>query len=172
MGTAAVKLPVGAATGDGKVTRALDLLTQTKESYAQLVLRVVLGVVMFPHGAQHLLGWFGGYGFAGTHGWMTQTLGFPSGLAALAIVVEFVAPFALVLGLGGRVAALGIAGLMIGAASTHVQHGFFMNWFGQLSAGGEGYEYHLLALAISAAVALSGSGSLSVDRWLTARRGR
>jgi putative oxidoreductase len=131
------------------------------------LLRVALGVIMFPHGAQHLLGWWGGYGFAGTHAWMTGTLGFPAVLATLGIVTEFVAPFALVLGLGGRLAALGIAGLMIGAASTHVANGFFMNWFGTMAAGQEGFEYHLLVLAMALAVAIQGSGAWSVDRALT-----
>lgn len=131
---------------------------------APALLRLTLGLIMFPHGAQHLLGWFGGYGFSGTHQWMTDTLGFPAALAALAIATEFVAPIALVLGLGGRIAALGIAVLMAGAASTHLEHGFFMNWFGSLPAGAEGYEYHLLAIAIALAVAIQGSGAWSLDR--------
>ena len=146
-------------------TRLRDLL-RTEASYSQTLLRVTLGAVMFPHGAQHALGWFGGYGFGGTFGWMTETLGFPAPLAALAIVTELVGSIALVLGLGGRVAALGIAGLMVGAASTHVPNGFFMNWFGTLPAGVEGFEYHLLALVIAIAVVVRGSGALSLDRVL------
>ncbi|WP_373047356.1 DoxX family protein [Vulgatibacter sp.] len=138
------------------------LLSTTNDS-GPLIARLVLGFVMFPHGAQHALGWFGGYGFGGTFGWMTETLGFPTPLAALAIVTELIAPIALVLGIGGRYAALGIGGLMLGAASTHVQHGFFMNWFGAMPTGAEGYEYHLLALALSAVVAIKGSGAYSVD---------
>jgi putative oxidoreductase len=100
---------------------------------------------------------------------MTGTLGFPASLAALALVTELVAPFALLAGLGGRVAALGIVGLMLGALSTHVANGFFMNWFGSLPAGQEGFEYHLLAIALAGGVALQGSGAWSVDRWLTDR---
>jgi putative oxidoreductase len=133
------------------------------------VARTVLGLVMFPHGAQHALGWFGGYGFAGTVGWMSGTLGIPAPLAALAIVTELLAPIALVLGLGGRLAALGIVGLMIGAAKTHLANGFFMNWFGTQPAGTEGFEYHVLALGLSAVVAVEGSGALSVDRLLGRR---
>ncbi|HXE58315.1 MAG TPA: DoxX family protein, partial [Gemmatimonadales bacterium] len=102
----------------------------TPDDPAPLVARLTLGLVMFPHGAQHALGWFGGHGFAGTLGWMAGTLGFPAPLAALAIVTELLAPLALVVGLGGRLAAMGIAGLMIGAAGTHRANGFFMNWFG------------------------------------------
>ena len=145
----------------------LRTLISTKSDSAGLIGRVVLGAVMFPHAGQHALGWFGGYGFSGTLTWMTDTLGFPAPLAALAIVTEFVAPFALVLGLGGRLAALGIFGLMVGAASTHVPNGFFMNWLGNLPAGTEGFEYHLLALALSAIVAVKGSGALSIDRLIT-----
>jgi len=88
--------------------------------------RVALSLLIFPHGAQHALGWFGGYGFSGTHAWMTTTLGFPAVAAAVAIVVELLAPFALLVGLAGRAAALGIAGIMLGAISTHAANGFFM----------------------------------------------
>jgi len=136
---------------------------------APLVARVALGLVMFPHGAQHALGLFGGYGFRGTLGWMTGTLGFPTALAALAIVVELVAPFALIAGVGARLAALGIIGLMLGAISTHAPNGFFMNWFGALPAGHEGFEYHLIAIALAAVVVLEGSGNLSAERLLQRR---
>jgi putative oxidoreductase len=118
---------------------------------------------MFPHGAQHALGWFGGYGFVGTHEWMTSTLGFPSVLAAIAIVVELIAPIALILGFGSRLAGIGLIGLMIGAISTHVHNGFFMNWFGALPAGQEGFEYHLLVVALAFAIVTKGSGRWSVD---------
>jgi len=147
----------------------LTKLLSTSADVAPAVARASLGLIMFPHGAQHALGWFGGYGFAGTLTWMTETLGFPAPLAALAIATELVAPFALVLGLGGRLAALGIAGLMLGATSTHLPNGFFMNWFGTLPAGAEGFEYHLIALALATVVVLSGSGALSVDAYLAHR---
>lgn len=141
----------------------------TSGSLGPTVARLSLGVILFPHGAQHLLGWFGGYGFGGTLGWMTGTLGFPAPLAALAIVTEFLAPIALVLGLGSRFAALGVIGIMLGALSTHLQNGFFMNWFGGLPAGSEGYEYHLIMLALAATVVLEGGGLGSLDRVLTRR---
>jgi putative oxidoreductase len=154
----------GIAATAGRLARRL---VATDGSRASLVARVALGAILFPHGAQHALGWFGGYGFSGTHRWMTATLGFPAPLAALAIVVELLAPLALVLGIGGRLAAAGLFGLMVGAASTHVANGFFMNWFGGLPAGGEGYEYHLLVMALAAVVMIAGSGALSVDRRLS-----
>jgi putative oxidoreductase len=140
----------------------------TAAAPAPTVARLVLGLIMFPHGAQHALGWFGGYGFSGTLGWMTGTLGFPAPLAALAIITELLAPIALVLGLGGRLAAAGIAGIMAGALSTHVKDGFFMNWFGKLPTGNEGFEYHLLAMGLCAVVMIAGSGAWSLDRRLVA----
>jgi putative oxidoreductase len=144
-------------------------LLRTTAQPGPALARLTLALVLFPHGAQHVLGWFGGYGFHGTLQWMTGTLGFPAPLAALALVTELVAPFALLAGLGGRVAALGIVGLMLGALSTHVANGFFMNWFGSLPAGQEGFEYHILALALAGTVALEGSGAWSLDRLLFAR---
>ncbi|MFN8653893.1 MAG: DoxX family protein [Gemmatimonadales bacterium] len=145
-------------------------IVQTENSIAPLIARLSLALVLFPHGAQHLLGWFGGYGFKGTLGWMTGTAGFPAPLAALAIVVEFFAPIALVLGLLGRPAALGLFGLMLGAASVHTANGFFMNWFGQMPAGTEGFEYHIITLGLAATVVLTGSGAWSIDRLLAARQ--
>jgi putative oxidoreductase len=87
-------------------------LLRTDRAVGPALLRAVLATVIFPHGAQHLLGWFGGSGFAGTHGWMTG-LGFPSGLASVAIAMEFVAPIALAIGFASRAAALGIIGIMV-----------------------------------------------------------
>ena len=150
----------------------LRKIVSTNTDQGALIARVTVGAVLMPHGFQHALGLLGGYGFTGTLQWMTETLGFPAPLAAIAIVVELIAPFALILGLGGRVAALGLAGLMVGAASSHAQNGFFMNWFGSLPSGTEGFEYHLLAIGLAAAVVFYGSGALSIDQWLTSRWNR
>jgi putative oxidoreductase len=163
-------MPPGAAGAKPTLMFPLALLgrrlTATGRDHGALVARLVLAAVMLPHGAQHALGWLGGYGFAGTLHWMTGTLGFPAPLAALAIVIELVAPLALLVGLGGRLAAAGLFGLMVGAARTHLPNGFFMNWFGAMPAGSEGFEYHLLALALAAVVMIRGSGSLALDgRW-------
>jgi putative oxidoreductase len=148
---------------------ALSRTLATSNDAAATVARVAMGLVMLPHGMQHALGSFGGYGFAGTVGWMTGTLGFPAPLAALAIVTELVAPVLLVLGLGGRFAALGIAGIMTGAILTHAPAGFFMNWFGKLPAGTEGFEYHLVVMALAAVVVIKGSGALSIDAVVSRR---
>jgi len=146
--------------------QTIRLLT-TKNDGLLLAQRLLLAAVMFPHGAQHALGWFGGYGFGGTYGWMTGTLGIPAPLAALAIVTELIAPVLLVIGLGGRLAAAGLAAILSVAAFTHVSNGFFMNWFG--SQPGEGFEYHLLGIALAASIVVRGSGAFSMDRTLMAR---
>lgn len=140
-------------------------LFATNDDRVALALRVAFAGVMWPHGTQHALGWFGGYGFSGTYGWMTTTLGIPAPLAALAIVTELVAPALLLVGLGGRLAAAGLGAVLAVAATTHAANGFFMNWFG--SQAGEGFEYHLLGVAIALALVVRGSGALSVDRYLT-----
>jgi len=147
--------------------QTIRLLT-TKHDKLLLAQRLLLAAVMFPHGAQHALGWFGGYGFGGTYGWMTGTLGIPSPFAALAIVTELVAPVLLVMGLGGRIAAAGLGAILGVAALTHVHNGFFMNWMGNQK--GEGFEYHLLAIGMAVAVMVKGSGRLSVDRSMTPDR--
>ena len=152
------------------LSTAVGKITATTRDPAATVARVTLGLVLLPHGLQHNLGWFGGYGFSGTLGWMTGTLGFPAPLAAAGLVVELVAPLLLLVGFGGRATAIALFAFMSFAASTHVANGFFMNWYGKLTTGQEGFEYHLLTLALAAVVALKGMGALSLDRALFARR--
>ena len=142
----------------------LHQLFQTDANWAGFVLRLVLAVVIFPHGAQKALGWFGGYGYAGTMQYFTKTVGLPTPVSFLGIAAEFVGPLLLVLGLGTRLAALLIAAVMVGAVLVvHKRVGFFMNWFGQRKPGEEGYEYHLLVIAIAAALLITGGGALSID---------
>ena len=139
-------------------------LMGTSNDVSLTTLRVVLGVVFFAHGAQRMLGWFGGDGFQGTMGALTQT-GMPAPVAVLIICAQFFGGLGLVAGLLTRIASLGIAGLMIGAIfMVHLQNGFFMNWMG--TQKGEGIEYHLLALAMAAALLLRGAGAFSLDRAL------
>jgi putative oxidoreductase len=158
--------PMSTATHIGHSRTWIHALVETERAPSLTLTRIVLGVVILPHGAQHLLGWFGGYGFDGTVAWMTGDLGIPLPFAVLAVLTEFFAPFALIVGAAGRLAGLGIAGLMLVAATTHASNGFFMNWVGTLPAGAEGFEYHLLAAAMGLAIALGGSGAWSVDRRL------
>ncbi|HUM04113.1 MAG TPA: DoxX family protein [Terriglobales bacterium] len=139
-------------------------LISTSDDVSLTILRVVLGVVFFVHGAQKLLGWFGGFGLAGTLGFMHQ-LGIPAPLAYLAIATEFFGGLGLIVGFLTRIPALGIAVDMIVAVFTvHYPNGFFMNWIGNQK--GEGYEYHLLAIAMAAALLLRGAGRFSIDRTL------
>src|SRR5437899_12145749 len=98
---------------------------------------------------------------------MPRTRGLPVLAPLLGIVFEFVAPLALILGVGARLAGAALAVFMAVAASTHISNGFFMNWFGRLPAGAEGFEYHLLTIALAVAVAVRGAGAWSVDSWLT-----
>jgi putative oxidoreductase len=142
-------------------------LMRTDDSVASLVLRLALGVAILAHGAQKVLGWFGGYGLSGTWGWMTGTVGIPALFAALAIIAEFAGSLGLIVGLLGRVAAFGIACNMAVAAIVggHIHNGFFINWSG--SQKGEGVEFHLLAVGIAIALMIRGSGALSLDRLFT-----
>jgi putative oxidoreductase len=146
-------------------------LLKTSDSVVDLVLRITLAAVFFPHGAQKVLGWFGGYGLAGTWGFFTQKMGIPAFLAALVFAAEFLGPIGLFLGLLTRVAAFGIFCVMAGAVwLVHYKVGFFMNWSGAMPAGKEGFEFHLLALALSLAVMARGGGALSVDRAIAGKR--
>lgn len=145
-------------------------LMRTDGGAAGLILRLTLAVVIFPHGAQKLLGWFGGYGFSGTLEGLTGHFGLPWLVAFLVIVAESFGALALIFGSFGRLAALGIGAVMIGATLTvHLQHGFFMNWAG--NQGGEGFEFHLLAIGLALVTVVKGSGALSLDRWWSERRG-
>jgi putative oxidoreductase len=142
----------------------LRKLMATQPRVSLLLLRLLLGVVMFPHGAQKVLGWFGGYGYSGTMQFFTGQVGLPTPVAFLAIMAEFAGPIALVAGFGTRLAALLIAAVMIGAVlKVHRGTGFFMNWAGKHKAGEEGYEYHLLVIAICVALVITGGGSFSLD---------
>ena len=146
--------------------RPLTRIFATDGSLAPVALRLVLAITMFPHGAQKLLGWFGGYGFSGSMGFLTETIGMPWIAAFGVILIEFFGPILLLVGLGTRVWGALFAALMVGAIATvHWTHGFFMNWSGQQA--GEGFEYHLLVIGIGLALAVTGSGRWSLDRKLS-----
>ena len=141
----------------------MKALFQTDDGLAGFILRVTLGLVMFPHGAQKLLGWFGGFGFDGTMGFFTQKMGLPWIIAFLIIIGESFGSLGLLAGFLTRFAAASLAVIMLGAITmVHLPHGFFMNWGGQQQ--GEGYEYHLLVIGIAAALLITGGGRWSVDR--------
>jgi len=145
-------------------------LIQTKSDSAALVLRVLLGVVMFPHGAQKMLGWFGGYGFSGTMGFF-KGMGIPALFGLLAILAEFLGSLGLIAGLLTRVAAFGIfCEMLVAVLMVHIHVGFFMNWLG--AQKGEGFEYHLLAMAVAIALMIKGGGSFSADGAISKARQR
>src|SRR6202795_5161896 len=138
-------------------------LFATDDNTATAILRVVLGVVMFAHGAQKMLGWFGGYGFSGTMNFFTGTMHISVPLAFLAIAAEFFGGLGLIVGFLTRIAAFGIAvNMLVAIATVHRAFGFFMNWDG--TQKGEGFEYHLLVLAMTAFLMIRGAGAFSVDR--------
>lgn len=149
--------------------RLLALLLATDRALAPTLLRATLALVMFPHGAQKALGWFGGYGWSGTMGFLTGQIGMPSPAAALVILLEFLGPLLLLTGLLTRAIGLGFIGIMLGAITTvHAEHGFFMNWYG--AQKGEGFEFHLLVIGAAAALVLTGAGRWSIDGKLAERR--
>jgi putative oxidoreductase len=144
----------------------LRKLLATDGSSGTTILRIVLGIVFFAHGSQKMLGWFGGYGFSGTMGFFENTLHIPAFLAFLAIAAEFFGGLGLLLGLLTRAAAFGIAvNMLVAIAKVHYQFGFFANWTG--TQKGEGYEFHLLVLAICAFLLIEGAGAASLDRNLS-----
>lgn len=136
---------------------------QTDNDSTRLVIRVMLGVVIFAHGAQKLFGWFGGNGFGATMEHFTQGMGIPALFAFLAIIAESLGALALIAGFLTRIAALAIGVVMLVAIMmVHGQYGFFMNWQGQQA--GEGFEYHLLAIGLAVPLVMRGAGLWSVDR--------
>jgi putative oxidoreductase len=146
----------------------MKFLFQTENSWSGLVLRLGLGVVMFPHGAQKALGWFGGNGFAATIEMFSGKMHVPLIFAVLAILAESAGSLGLITGCLTRVAALGIlCNMSVAVAMVHWSNGFFMNWSGKQA--GEGFEYHVLAIAIAIALILSGGGKWSVDRAIISR---
>lgn len=151
--------------------KAIECLLKTDEGWASLVLRVMLGLVLFPHGAQKALGWYGGFGFSGTMGFFTDTMHLPWIVAFLVIIGEFFGSLGLLAGFLTRFTAASLAVIMVGAiVTTHLPNGFFMNWSGKQA--GEGYEYHLLVIAICAALMVTGAGRWSADGALAKKLAR
>jgi len=140
-------------------------LLATSDDWTLTLLRLMLGVLFFVHGAQKTLGWFGGYGFTGTMGFFTGMMHIPAPFAFLAICAEFLGGIGLIVGALGRVAAFGIAtNMVVAVLMVHSHFGLLMNWSGQQK--GEGFEYHLLVIAIAIVLMARGSGAFSVDRAL------
>ena len=146
-----------------------DLL-KTSDDTTALVLRLTLGCVIFAHGAQKVLGWFGGPGVEKTLHMFNTSMGFSPPLTLLVMATEFLGSIALFLGFFTRLSALAIAvDLGVCAYMNHIKHGFFMNWFGQQK--GEGFEFHILVIGIAFALMITGGGVFSLDRALTGEKG-
>ena len=145
----------------------LRKLMNTQDEYSLALARVVLGLVFFAHGAQKMLGWFGGSGFSSNISDFAK-FGMPTAVALFAIFVEFFGSLSLLFGLLSRVAAFVIIVEMVGAVLTiHIHNGFFMNWMGRQK--GEGVEYHLIAVALAFLIMVRGAGALSVDYMVSSR---
>ena len=143
-------------------------LLATVDDNTLTLMRLILGVVFFLHGSQKLLGWFGGFGFSGTMNFFTSMLHIPAPFAVLAICAEFFGGIGLILGLLARVAAFGIAvNMVVAVFMVHFANGPFMNWYGNQK--GEGYEFHLLALALAITIIIRGAGAFSVDGAIAAK---
>lgn len=143
-------------------------LISTDNNKGSIFLRLALGVVMFPHGAQKVLGWFGGPGAAKTIEMFTTKAGFPVFAVILLMITEFIGSLCVISGLFTRVFALAIGlSMAICAVGNHMQNGFFMNWMGNQK--GEGFEFHILVVGIALALAVRGGGAFSIDRMLTKR---
>ena len=140
-----------------------NCLCKTDDNLTGLILRLTMGIVMFPHGAQKLLGWFGGSGFSKTVEVFQSMMGIPTPVAYLVIIGESIGALGLIVGFATRFCAASIGIIMIGAAvMAHGEHGFFMNWF-LVPGKGHGFEYHILAVGICAALLITGGGRFSAD---------
>ncbi len=136
----------------------------TEDSRAMLVLRLALGIVFLAHGSQKVFGLFGGPGLAKVFT-MFSDMGIPPFFTALDVAAEFLGGLFLIIGFLTRISAMGIAVVMVVAVyMVHWHNGFFMNWFGQMPAGKEGFEYHILAFGAAIALVFKGGGRLSIDR--------
>lgn len=142
--------------------QALRALLATSDSLLPTILRIGLAVVILPHGVQKTVGAFGGLGFAGTMQFFTGTMRIPAVFALAAVLAESVGALLVLVGLGTRAAAAAILVVMVVAVlTTHVQHGFFMNWWG--TQGGEGFEFHILVIILALGLVVAGGGRWSVD---------
>lgn len=146
-----------------------EKIFNTKNDWTGLVARLTIGIVLFPHGAQKMLGAFGGYGFSGTIGFFTDTMNLPWIIGFTVIVIEFFGALSLIFGIAGRIWSALTVILFIGIVFTsHLEHGFFMNWFG--NQPGEGYEFHLLMIGLAIATFINGSGKYSIDYFIANRQ--
>ena len=139
-----------------------NIIFKTNNDWTGIITRLTAGLILFPHGAQKMLGIFGGYGFSGTMGFFTGTMHLPWLIGFLVIIIEFIGSLSLIAGFASRLWSVLVIIEMLGAVvTTHANNGFFMNWAGNQK--GEGFEYHLLLIGLALAILINGSGKFSVD---------
>jgi putative oxidoreductase len=137
-------------------------ILKTGSDPAPAILRLILGIVFLAHGSQKMLGLFGGSGFSATMGMFENGMHIPAVFAFLAIAAEFFGGVGLILGFLSRIAAFGIfTNMLVAIVKVHFANGLFMNWTGNQK--GEGFEYHLLAIAMAVAIMIMGAGAFSID---------
>jgi len=139
----------------------MKMQLHNQSDLSKLFLRIFLGLVIFPHGAQKLLGWFGGYGFEGSMAYFTGTAHLPWIVGFMVTIIEFFGPLAIILGVGTRYWSFALACVMTGVILTTFTSYFFMNWFGNQKT--EGMEFFLLAIGMSLALTIAGAGRFSID---------
>jgi putative oxidoreductase len=142
------------------------IIKTNPQNWPALIARIGIAAVIFPHGAQKLFGWFGGYGFNGTMGFLTHQVGLSYFVALFVILIESIGSLMIFFGLATRVAALGVFGLFIGVMfKIHWANGFFMNW--GANQKGEGIEYFILLLSLALILIITGGGKASIDAALS-----
>lgn len=152
--------------------KIINSLKTNPDNTNALIARLALGIVIFPHGAQKLLGWFGGYGFDGTMGFLTETMNLPYFIGLLVILIEFFGALFLITGFATRLAAIGVIVIFIGVVITsHLNNGFFMNWYMQADKG-EGLEYFILLFGLAIIALIAGGGRASIDALIVAKSSR
>jgi len=148
--------------------RTWQLLFRTSNDLTLTIARLMLALVFLGHGTQKMFGWFGGLGYSGTLTVFEDTMGIPPALTTMAMVAEVFGGLGLLVGLLTRIAAAGVMVVMIVAPLANGLYvRFFMNWTGRNP--GEGFEYHLLAIALILVVMVHGAGALSLDRHIALR---
>lgn len=146
------------------------IIATNSNNWPALIARLALGLTIFPHGAQKLLGWFGGYGYTGTMGFFTSQVHLPYIVGLLFILIEFFGSLFLIFGFLTRLSAIGFIGIYIGAIfMVHAANGFFMNW--NVEAGkGEGWEFFILLFGLALIALVWGGGKASVDAALVRKK--
>ncbi len=138
--------------------------------FGPTVIRLAVGVVFAAHGAQKLLGIWGGGGVTGTAAYFAQlglTPAYP--LALLVSIVELAGGLLLIAG-AFTLAASSILtiSMLVAVWKVHLASGFFLNWTNAPGVG-HGYEFNLMLIAALVSLMLTGPGALSVDGFRSRR---